>query len=532
MIKFKLVLLFICIAVFSKAQTVTFNRQLIFPTENDVSLDYDALQQTTDKGYITCRTTIDTTGGGIRHAYAELIKLDSAGVVQWSKHVALGLFSDSTVRMGLTVLQTADKGYMLGTSICKPNNIVQLILIKTDAAANVLWSKLYMGEGASAAYCIKQTHDKGYIVCGATKNTGNPQYGYIFKTDSMGNYTWGQKSLLGADTLAAFSSVVELPNRGYVACGYSNRKAIVAKFDLNGNLLWDKDLFKKGAAFNTIVQTSDKDILIGGSYNDTTSAEPRLCFLKLDTMGNIKWFKGYDQTPMPYLGSYVWSIKEMQNEFVFAGYLSDPIPSTIIAKMDLNGNFIWCNTYRSTFHTFNYTPNTIITTADGGFAFTTLIGILAQSNFSKVILKTDALGQLGCEGTSHPFTIADLNYIPTSSVTVSASGTFTPYTPTISNSVVNDTVYCESPAFLDIKKLSNNNQLNIYPNPAHNNFTIETTASDKQTMHLFDITGKMVLTQNIEGKAIIDVSGLSAGVYNLSLTSFEGTINKKLIIIK
>ncbi|MFI5141265.1 MAG: T9SS type A sorting domain-containing protein [Bacteroidia bacterium] len=529
--KFKLVLLFISIALFSKAQTVTFNRQLIFPTEIDVSLDYDALQQTTDKGYITCRTTVDTTGG-IRHAFAELIKLDSAGAVQWTKRVALGLLSDSTVKMGLTILQTADKGYMLGTSICKPNNIVQLVLIKTDAAANVLWSKLYAGEGASAAYCIKQTTDKGYIVCGATKNTGNPQYGYIFKTDSMGNYSWGKKSLLGTDTLAAFSSVVELPHRGYVACGYSNRRAIAAKFDLNGNLLWDKDLFKKGAAFNTVVQTSDKAILIGGSYNDTTNAEPRLCFLKLDTMGNTQWFKGYDQTPTPYLGSYIWSIKEMQNQVVFAGYISDPIPATIIGKIDLSGNFIWCNEYRSTFHTFNYTPNTVITTADGGFAFTTLIGILGRAAFSKVILKTDALGQLGCEGMSHPFTMAALTYTPTSNVTVTASGTFTLYTPTILNNVVNDTVYCESPTYLDIKQLSNNNQLSVYPNPAQNNFTIETTNTDKQIMHLFDINGKLVLTENIQGKTTIDVSNFNAGVYNLSIINTEGVLSKKLVIIK
>jgi hypothetical protein len=78
----------------------------------------------------------------------------------------------------------------------------------------------------------------------------------------------------------------------------------------------------------------------------------------------------------------------------------------------------------------------------------------------------------------------------------------------------------------------NNDQLSVYPNPASVQFIIETTNTEKQTMQLFDLNGKLVLTESMTGKAIIDVSNLNDGVYNLTLTSNEGIINKKLVIVK
>ena len=74
--------------------------------------------------------------------------------------------------------------------------------------------------------------------------------------------------------------------------------------------------------------------------------------------------------------------------------------------------------------------------------------------------------------------------------------------------------------------------VSIYPNPAQNNFTIETTNTDKQTLEVFDINGKQVLSQIIIAKASVDISNLSAGVYNLSITSNNGVINKRLVVVK
>ena len=76
-------------------------------------------------------------------------------------------------------------------------------------------------------------------------------------------------------------------------------------------------------------------------------------------------------------------------------------------------------------------------------------------------------------------------------------------------------------------------QVLIYPNPNNGSFTIETNATTvKQTIQLYDVTGRMVLSQPINSKTIIDGSNLPEGIYNLSIISTTDVVNKRLIIVK
>jgi hypothetical protein len=83
-----------------------------------------------------------------------------------------------------------------------------------------------------------------------------------------------------------------------------------------------------------------------------------------------------------------------------------------------------------------------------------------------------------------------------------------------------------------IKNIHTTNQLNIYPNPAQNNFTIETSSAEKQNVLVYDINGKQVLAQTINGNTNIDISNFNAGVYNVSITNNIGITNKRLVIVK
>ena len=75
-------------------------------------------------------------------------------------------------------------------------------------------------------------------------------------------------------------------------------------------------------------------------------------------------------------------------------------------------------------------------------------------------------------------------------------------------------------------------QVSIYPNPNNGIFVLETNASAKQTLQLFDVNGNLVLTQIISGRSVIDASGLSEGLYNLNLISNNALINKRIVIVK
>ena len=74
--------------------------------------------------------------------------------------------------------------------------------------------------------------------------------------------------------------------------------------------------------------------------------------------------------------------------------------------------------------------------------------------------------------------------------------------------------------------------VSVYPNPNKGNFVVETGSTEKQTMQLFDVNGKLVLNQTINGKTNIDVSNLAEGVYNLSLINSEWfVVNKRVVIL-
>ena len=78
----------------------------------------------------------------------------------------------------------------------------------------------------------------------------------------------------------------------------------------------------------------------------------------------------------------------------------------------------------------------------------------------------------------------------------------------------------------------NTAQIQVYPNPNNGCFVVETSATENQTIQLFDVTGKMVLTQTLTGRATINAGSLSEGVYNLSIIGSEGVVNKKMVIVR
>jgi len=85
------------------------------------------------------------------------------------------------------------------------------------------------------------------------------------------------------------------------------------------------------------------------------------------------------------------------------------------------------------------------------------------------------------------------------------------------------------------------NTVSVYPNPNNGTFTLETNANTKQTIQMYDVNGKLVLSQNLtptlrqaQGAigVLIDASSLNEGVYNISIISNEGVINKRLVIVR
>ena len=100
--------------------------------------------------------------------------------------------------------------------------------------------------------------------------------------------------------------------------------------------------------------------------------------------------------------------------------------------------------------------------------------------------------------------------------------------PVQKDSVIRFTLY----VYGNVGYLENNleNTINVFPNPANDKLNITTTSNQKITAQLFDINGKLQITQNIEQTATIDLAGFAKGIYILKLSTNTQHLTKKIVV--
>lgn len=77
-----------------------------------------------------------------------------------------------------------------------------------------------------------------------------------------------------------------------------------------------------------------------------------------------------------------------------------------------------------------------------------------------------------------------------------------------------------------------NNEFKIYPNPTSDQFYIETNATDKINVDLYDVNGRHVYSASVSDKSNISVATLDNGVYTMTIKTVDRVINKKLAIVR
>src|SRR6185312_10343427 len=63
-----------------------------------------------------------------------------------------------------------------------------------------------------------------------------------------------------------------------------------------------------------------------------------------------------------------------------------------------------------------------------------------------------------------------------------------------------------------IEEVSKKNDVSVYPVPNSGSFVVEPNNSARQMLQVYDISGKLVLSQYIQGKTNLNASNLSEGV--------------------
>ncbi|MBI2279973.1 MAG: T9SS type A sorting domain-containing protein [Bacteroidetes bacterium] len=165
----------------------------------------------------------------------------------------------------------------------------------------------------------------------------------------------------GVDTLMDVgTNCIQLSNGEYLACGVANSvstgysAAYIVKTEMNGDTIWKKQFdfvpIIGGDIFTDLKELPDNSYILLGTMHDTLTTTAATFLTKIDTNGNLLWFKKYthadnDQSAELEITS--------DNKIIILGNSSiDPntvYNDILLIKTDLDGNLIWRKTFGTIF---------------------------------------------------------------------------------------------------------------------------------------------------------------------------------------
>ncbi|HEX7414130.1 MAG TPA: SBBP repeat-containing protein [Bacteroidia bacterium] len=505
-----------------------------------------------------------------------VVKYNSAGTEQWLRTAggsdddeALGLAADATGNVYITGLIGASSTVSFGTnSITNTKNWPTMFLAKYDNMGMDQWARVAIGKNYS--------YNQG---CGVKLDAGaNPIVIGSFGSDSLN---------MGAVTLANYSTGT--------GGGNDSMDVFVAKYKANGNLLWARSAGGTGNDNGYALATGlNNSVYITGEFTSpsisfagitctlaagsaggagdafiannisTSPVTPDICLVSADSIASSNQYNVvyWDKTTMTNASRFVLYREVTSGVYKVIGsqpyntlsQFTDVARSVGPANGDPNvGSYRYKLQIIDTAGTYSMLSpyhNTVYFINNGGgtFSWNTYTvesaSITPVSTFDMVrdnlnngvwsIIGTVAGTQTSLNDASYT------TYSTTANWRVNANGFNC--TPTLRLSGNNGTDAAKVTSHSNqnnnrqagIEQFAGNlEQISIYPNPNNGSFQVAFTSNSGQaSLNVYDVNGKMVLSQAIIGKATIDASTLGEGIYNISIITNGAVVNKRMVIVR
>ncbi|QEC66793.1 T9SS type A sorting domain-containing protein [Panacibacter ginsenosidivorans] len=532
---------FLCIIILTCIISVKSFAQPEIKAQKEIGGNYSDwfsnMYLTKDKGIIVGGYSTSCISGdkteNIRGGYDYwIIKMDSTYKIQWDKTIG---GSDQDYLSDL--LQTSDYGYLVGgfsqsnISSEKTENSRggdDYWVIRLDSSGTIQWDKTIGGNGTNDRLTsLQQTTGNGYILGGQSdsnisgEKTQDSRGGFdywLVKLDSTGKIIWDKT--IGGNNTDGLTSVQQTSDEGYILGGYSwsdisgekteNSRGQddywVVKLDSLGNIQWDKTIGGSLAdKLNALRQTSDGGYILGGYSTSGISGEKTensrgkedYWVVKLDSMGKIQWNKTIGGSDYDELTSLQ---ETYDGGYILAGYSFSNISGEKtensrgdedywVVKLDSQGNIQWDKTIGGNDPDEAYS---VIEISGNNY----IVGGYSQSRISGD-KKTHSRGGRDYWGMK---------------LVYNKTGRF-------------ETTELPKENKAKASKL-NNGGFTVYPNPARDQIYIQ--ANTKAIVSLIDQSGKTLLRKSINGSTIINIAGVSPGLYYLK-NNTTGVVQKIII---
>ncbi|PKL30935.1 hypothetical protein CVV43_04680, partial [Candidatus Saccharibacteria bacterium HGW-Saccharibacteria-1] len=276
------------------------------------------------------------------------------------------------------IIKTNDGGFAV-TGTSWQSNKGDIFIAKFSSDKKLSWYKTWGREGSDEGWAIVQTSDNGFTIAGVADDYIHDQgielKSILIKYDINGNLMWN-KTWVDSSTSTGgnIRGLIQLSDNSYILTGwtnYGNRKIINLKFDLNGNFVWNKQWSKTDYdVFSTsITKTNDGGFAITGNAQNW-GVDAGALISKYNANGDLVWSKLWKVGTHYYeAGTGDGIVQTTDGSYVITGHYYFGDQGMCIFKLDINGNLIWSRGWSA--NPGNQAIGTaVINTNDGGYAVT------------------------------------------------------------------------------------------------------------------------------------------------------------------
>jgi hypothetical protein len=348
------------------------------------------LLQTRDGGYavVGYSNSGDAVGEDVL-----LVRLDRQGNVLWSK-----LYGGEGDDNGWDLLETDEGGFIVvGFTDSMGAGGMDIYLIRMDALGELIWERTYGGPQDEYGWSMTRTVDGGYVLGGQTESFGEGQEdGYLVKVDPKGDEIWSQT--YGGGLEDRLFSVDQGADNGYVLAGTTRsfgkgeRDLFLVKTDNAGMLSW-MQVFggKRDDVGHAVRQTADSGYIITGYTKSHGTANYDSWAVKTDIVGEIVWetFFGDFGDDRTIYGEQTWD-----GGYILTGYtrsFGEGNWDVFLVKLDAAGEVSWFKTFGGTHEDTGYTGHQ---TSDFGFVLTGETYSNGKGGGDMYIIKVNPNGEL------------------------------------------------------------------------------------------------------------------------------------------
>jgi Secretion system C-terminal sorting domain len=423
----------------------------------------------------------NSNSGNIGNGDISLTKLDQYGNWLWTEY-----YGTANTENGFYLNTTNDGNFVFVAESETSFNDLDMLIYKVDTNGVVIWNKDYSTSVNESPNYIEATSDAGYIICGYQNDAWGSNNSLVLKLDANGDYQWHQS--LGEDQNDYSKMIHELPTGNFILTAdtrsYGAQQIDVAIYELNasGQTNWlhlHGDTLVNGC--QGLILTTDNKYLSFGETEIYPNSPFNFFVEKMDAAGTVLWHYTYGLSQ--YADAAFSAIEAADGGFVITGYsnsYNNGLPlDLIIFKIDVNGNFLWQQTYGSEGIDIGY----------------------------EIIRSTIANGYVITGYTTNPINLTQDYYL----------------------------LQLNENGLTQIENASSTSSKNIsvFPNPATNNCVIKLSNTLIQKITLKNAHGAYVkqwFLTNKSNSESIDLSDISSGIYFLEVIDIHQNIaHQKLI---